>query len=261
MKRVFVPALMIAVALQANAQSEKSSEKSSSDGGAFSVTFGASYSTTSLSGGTTTKAKWGPLIDLSYTNGGFFASGQRGIGYNFVQTKTLQLGAGLSYLPPRKESKDTRLRGLGDVKGSPAVLLSANWSPIEDFISLSAVYSAATKRTNGSTLELGTSVGFPIYGSLNGSVDLSVALADRNHVQTYYGVTAAQSAASGYSQFSPKAGVLNTSLSVNASYELSKNLSLGASVGAIRRQGDAAKSPIFTRRNEPTARLFATYNF
>ena len=140
------------------------------------------------------------------------------------------------------------------------MVLSAAWNPL-DFISVSAALTTAAKRANGSFLTLGTSLGFPVYGKLYGSVDLTAELADRNYAQTYYGVTAAQSVRSGYRELRPKAGLISTSASVGLNYELTKEWSLGASLGATRLMGDAAKSPIFSKRTESSASLFASYVF
>ena len=231
------------------------------DEGKFSISAGAVYGTTSLTGGASLTPKWSPLFDASYERGRFFASTERGIGYNLVQNKIWTVGAGLAYSPKRKASSNARLRGMGDVEASPTVLLSANWNPMDDFINVYGVLASATKRSNGSFLTLGATVGFPVYGKLSGFVDLSSVLANRSYAQTYYGVTAVQALNSGYAEFRPKRGLISTSASVGLNYELTTAWSLGASLGATRLQGDAAKSPFINKRTEPSASLFANYTF
>ena len=260
MKKTLGIALMLGIALPVQAQSDAKSDQTKPNEDHFSITFGALYSTTSLTGGISTRPEWSPLLDVSYQSGGFFASTSRGVGYDFVQTKALTVGAGLAFLPRRKAAGNSRLRGMGDVAASPTVVLSAAWNPL-DFISVSATLTTATQRANGSFLTLGTSLGLPIYGKLYGTVDLTAELADRNYAQTYYGVTAAQSVRSGHRELRLKAGLISTSVSVGLNYELTNEWSLGASVGATRLQGDAAKSPIISKRTEPNASLFASYAF
>jgi outer membrane scaffolding protein for murein synthesis (MipA/OmpV family) len=230
-----------------------------SDEGKFTITGGASYSTSSLSGGTSTRAKWSPLLDLAYTHGRFSAS-LSGLTYDVVQSDEFTLGVGAAYSPKRKASDDVRLRGMGDVQASPLILLNATWSPLE-FLSFTAQYSAATKRTNGSFLTVGTALGFPLMDKLSGFVEVSGVIADQKYMQAYYGVTAAQAATSGYRVFTPRAGLVNTSVSLGVNYEWSEQWSLGASVGRTRLMREAAKSPIFPRRDEPSANVFASYTF
>ncbi len=260
MKKTIGVVLMMVSAFPVHAQSDAKSGETESNEGILSIAFGALYGTRSLTGGISTRPELSPLLDVSYERGGFFASTSGGVGYNFVKTKKMMVGAGLGYLPEREAAGDSRLRGLGDVAASPTMMLTTVWNPL-DFISVGATLTTASKRANGSFLTLGTSLGFPIHGKLIGSVDLAAELANRNYAQTYYGVTAAQSASSGYRELRPKAGLLSTSVSVGMSYELTKEWLLGGSVGATRLQGDAAKSPIFTRRTAYDASLYASYSF
>ena len=260
MKRIHGIALVLAIALPAQAQSDAKSGQTKPNEDSFSITLGAVYSTTSLTGGVSTRPKWSPLLDVSYQSGGFFASTSRGVGYDFVRTKELTVGAGLAFIPKREAAGNSRLRGMGDVAASPTMVLSATWNPL-DFISVSAALTTATKRANGSFLTLGTSLGLPIYGKLNASVELTAELADRNYAQTYCGVTAAQSVRSEHRELRPKAGLISTSASVGLHYEWTKEWSLGASLGTTRLQCDAAKSPIFSQRTEPNASLFASYAY
>lgn len=259
MKKTLGVALMMVSAFPVHAQSDVKSGETESNEGILSITFGALYSTRSLTGGVSTRPELGALFDVAYVRGRFFAS-TSGVGYNFFKTEKLMVGAGLGYLPEREEAGDSRLRGLGDVAASPTVMLTTGWSPL-DFMSVGATLTTASKRENGSFLTLGTSLGFPIYDKLTGSVALAAELANRNYAQTYYGVTAAQSMRSGYRELRPKAGLINTSASVGMNYELTKEWSLGGSIGATRLQGDAAKSPIFIRRTEYDASLYVSYTF
>jgi MipA family protein len=254
---------MLALAMLTGAPvlAAQASKPQDGEAGAFTITTGAEYSTSSLTGGVRTRPRWSPLLDIEYTRGRFFLSTGRGLGYNVVQSDVFTLGVGAAYNPKRKAADDPRLRGLGDVAASPLVLLTADWNPAGDFIHVYASYTGATKRANGSFLTVGTTVGFPLFGKLNGFVDLSAVIADRNYMQTYYGITAAQSATSGYAVFTPRAGLVNASLSLGLDYELSKEWSLGASVGRTRLTRDAAKSPIFPRRDEPDGSVFASYTF
>lgn len=260
-RKMLCGAALVAGYFPCHAQPDSGIERLESDEAKISISAGALYGTASLTGGSSLRPKWSPLFDLSYEHGRFFASTERGIGYNLVQNKVWTVGAGLAYLPKRKASSNVRLRGMGDVDASPTVLLSANWRLMDDFINVYGALASATKRSNGSFLTIGAIVGFPIHGKLSGFVDLSSVIANRNYAQTYYGVTTVQAVNSGYAQFQPKAGLISTSASVGLNYELTKEWSLGATLGTTRLQSDAASSPLITKRTEPSASLFATYAF
>lgn len=63
-------------------------------------------------------------------------------------------------------------------------------------------------------------------------------------MQSYFGVTEAQSQASGYSNFSPSAGNKQSSLDLQAKYKFSKNIIFGLEYIDLSFQNDAAKSPL-----------------
>jgi MipA family protein len=227
---------------------------------AFTVSVGATYGTTSLTG-VRSKATWEPLLDLEYTNGRFYASTGRGVGYNLVDSEQFTFGVGLAYTPARKEKDDLRRRGLGDIKGSGLVLLTADWSPLEGLIHIYGNASLATRRENGAFYTLGTTIGFPLYGSLSGFVDLSTTFGDKKYMAGRYGVTPANAAPSGYAVFTPGAGIANAAVSVGVQYEFSKTWSMGATAGTTQLLGDAKRSPVTGRKREPDAALFVSYSF
>ena len=57
-----------------------------------------------------------PLIDVSYSNGKFFISMTRGVGYNFSDSPYVQYGVRLGLGNARSESDDPHLNGMGDLK-------------------------------------------------------------------------------------------------------------------------------------------------
>jgi MipA family protein len=249
------------LSVQAQEKAPQQAFASSSADSHLTVSFGANRSSTTLSGTANPRSKWGPLLDVDYTNGPFYASTSRGLGYNVVATKQLTVGLGLGYQFGRKESADVVLKGMGDVKGSPQLLASADWNPLDDFIHVYASAAASTRRDSGKQLTVGATLAYPIVSKLIGTVDVSLLAADARYLQAYYGVTPVQAAVTGYAVKTPSAGIVSASFSTGLSYELTDRWKLNAAVGATRLRGDAASSPITVKRTLPNASVSASYSF
>jgi MipA family protein len=240
-------------------------EKSEDDG--FTVTVGVERSRNSITGGSTEKAEISPLLDLDYRSGPFFASTSQGIGYEFLKTDSLSAFAALGFNPGRKESKagntkeNQRLVGMGKIKGSAVFLLGVGAAPLDGLVNLNAVLLKPTVSEQGMMANFGAGIGFPVWGPVSGSVEFGATYADRKHMQTFYGVTAAQAGRSGNAVFTPKAGFASSSVSLGLNWEIDKQWSASASVGREQRMGDAKKSPLFKNNSDTTASISVSYRF
>jgi MipA family protein len=256
--RGLAAACLVLASCNAQAQAKDGSGSSKDDG--LVVTVGAGYGTDGL-GGSTTKPKAFPIIDLSYTSGRFTA-GLSNFEYRILNSDEFTLSTGVGYEFGRKEKDSVRLKGMGDIKGGAVVGLNASSQLLDGFITLNAGTRFATRRTNGYTGTLGTTFAYPLAGrNLIGSLNLAANFADKKHMQTYYGVTALQAARSGYKPFQAKAGLYETSVALGLNYTINKQWSANAFLGANRREGSAADSPIFTRKVEPNGGLAFSYRF
>lgn len=230
----------------------------------LSATFGAARSTSNLSGASTERPQWSPILGLEYTRGPFFASTQRGLGLQFSVAEGLGGFVAAAYSAGRKDgtAKDSpRLVGMGRIPGSPLLLAGAEFVTLGDALSLSVAAALPTKREQGSTVQLGATVGMPLSGALSASVSLAATYADRKHAQTFYGVTPQQAARSGNPVFTPGAGWIGHQASLGLNYSFDKAWSASASLGREQRTGDAAKSPLFPRRAATVAAISFTRNF
>lgn len=231
------------------------------------LTLGAERSSTSVDGTPSDRPRWEPLLGISYNDGRFFAGTQRGIagvGYEVFKTESVSVFGAVGYSGGRKDGNDKdspRFKGMGKIEASALLAAGVEWSPFGDLLQLSWLTLASTKREQGYGSAFGATVGFPIWGPLNGSVSISTLYADRKSAQTYYGVTAAQSIRSGNPVYEAKAGWVQRELSLDLTYDINKQWSATAGVGRLTRTGPAAKSPLYTKRNEPTATLAISYSF
>ncbi len=249
--------LLVLAAPGANAQEQPR------DKNGLTLTFGAYYGTqSSLAGGASTDPEISPLLDIDYSRGRFFASTERGIGFNAVDNEAWTVGLGVGYDLGRKQKDDRRFRGLGDVDSSVTGVVSVAWRPLRsDFWTVYAAGQVAAEKANGRTLNFGTVIGVPLTANLSAFVDVSAQWNDRDYMQTYYGVTALQSVRSGYRPYRPDAGLSSVSFSVGLDYTLGEHWSLGAAAGADRLAGDAKDSPIYDKETRPNAAVYASYRF
>lgn len=208
------------------------------------------------------------VLDYSMRNG-FFVSSTRGLGYG-NSLGNLDYSAALSYRTGRKDhnvDSDTmsdgsdHLRGMGNVKGSALGVVGlgyklTNW--------LSAQLQAEvpfSQRDNGAALHFG--IVSPLYHSPKNSVTLGLTSSwgTNDYMQTYYGVSAAQSAASGFTQYHAGSGIYACSLNLDWTHNFTERWSVVADAGYTQLAGDARNSPIVQRKASPTGSLTVTYRF
>ncbi|MEO6917542.1 MAG: MipA/OmpV family protein [Collimonas sp.] len=212
----------------------------------------------------------GPLLLFDYsTPGGFFASTMRGLGYGSTIGR-FNYSAALGYRGGREEKNEsdfgfssgsTRLRGMGDIKGSASAILSLGYTPLE-WLNLSVTADLAlSQRNNGNAFHFGVSS--PFYSGASDKLTLAatVSVGDSKYMQTYYGVTGLQHRNSGYRAFKPKSGLYEVNASLSWEHRFDTHWALQTMVGATRLQGDAAKSPLTSRRLSPNGAMYVTYTY
>jgi outer membrane protein len=169
------------------------------------------------------------------------------IGIGLVEGDIWRAGVAGKLLWNRKESSDTNLRGLGDVRfggeiGGFAEIYPLSWlrARAELRQGVSAHHAlmgdlkldAFTRLDNRWTLAAGPRLSF----------------AGRDFTQTYLGVTYEQSLRSGLPQFKASDGLLSYGAAAQISYQWNSRLESTAFVQANRLTGDAADSPLVTQR-------------
>lgn len=219
-----------------------------------------------------------PYLDISWKDTIFLNPGD-GLGVNVFSYEGFTFGGSVGYDGGRKE-KDSRkeLTGLGDVKGGAqgSLFASYQYSFLEADVKINKTFSgsksltvdaglnafiplaAVTGLSMGSDASLGDEEG-PKGPILN--LGVSTTWADKNHMKSYFGVTSAQSAASGLSQFDTKAGFKSVTGSVGLMVPVTDHVIVGTGVDYTRLIGDAADSSITRKKDQVSARLFTMYKF
>ncbi|WP_067271373.1 MipA/OmpV family protein [Mitsuaria sp. 7] len=211
-----------------------------------------------------------PLLGLEYAHpSGFFASTQRGLGYA-GSAGPLSYSAALGYRGKREEKKTTGLgfssgskylRGMGEVKGSATANLTLSYAVMERLQLQVATEQPVSNRDNGALYSVGAAATLLEDGKNTMVLSVAANAADRKYMQTYHGVTAAQSARSGYAAYTPKAGAHLAEAGVSWQHKLSSEWSVTGMVGAQTLLGDAKKSPLTRRTTSLVGAVFVSYSY
>ncbi|MCU3714099.1 MipA/OmpV family protein [Enterobacter hormaechei subsp. hoffmannii] len=208
------------------------------------------------------------VVDYAMANG-FFISTTRGLGYG-NRVGNLDYSAALSYRAGRKDrdvssdsiaSGSDYLRGMGDIKGSAVVVPGLGYRVTDWLNAQLQAEVPVSERDNGEAVHFG--IASPLYTSPENSVTLALtgSWGSSKYMQTYYGVSAAQSAASGFARHDAGSGIYAYSLNLDWTHKLTSRWSLLAAAGVTQLTGEAGDSPIVQRKTSPVGSLKVTYSF
>lgn len=200
-----------------------------------------------------------PVFEYRWNNG-FFAGIGNGVGYNFSQTKGLNYGVRVAPDFGRKEDSCDGLRGLGDIGRRIAVGGFYN----QQFgygLSVHTSLKAGTAGGSGVLADLGVAWTTPLAERTRLRLDGAVSIANGVYMQKYFGVTAEQSASSGYAQHVANAGARDWRGTVSIGHAFTPSLLFSAGITVRELLGDAADSPITRDKNSVGATAALAYRF
>jgi outer membrane scaffolding protein for murein synthesis (MipA/OmpV family) len=175
----------------------------------------------------------------------------------------LQVGPLVRYQFGRDEDDSDDLRGMGDIDAAVEVggFLTYGIGPW----SLGAtLFKDASDAHDGFTAKFAAGHRHRFSPKLQLRSELSSTWADENYTQTYFGVTAAQSARSGMRQYSPEGGIKDVGITFDLDYSLTEHWGITGRVGYKRLLGDAADSPLVEDRgsaNQLSTGIILSYRF
>ncbi|WP_319531812.1 MipA/OmpV family protein [uncultured Cohaesibacter sp.] len=200
-----------------------------------------------------------PDISVEYKDGLFFANAFDGIGSYFLQGEQYKVGASIGFDLGRREKDDKKnLRGMGNIEMSPTANLMGEYKfgPVQ----LSGKISRGSE-DYGTTGEFDVGTMVPVTEKLMLMGSVGATVADDAHMKSFFGVSAAQSAASGYSKYDAGAGVKSVGVALGAFYSLSDHWDAKLLVKADHLLGDAADSPITKQEFQPAVMFSTSYKF
>lgn len=202
-----------------------------------------------------------PDLALNYrtVNWGSVQLGRMGLQWGFDR-EPVRAGLLLGVDPGRREREssafdptpgDPRLAGMGQVRAS------AEWGVMLGLagLSLTAHQSIGQRGHRGWQVDVGAEASSAIGATLGLRVEARLTWADRNYMQTYFGVTPAQSQRSGFQTYTADAGWRRLALSLGAEYSLAGPWKLQGELAWARQLGDAQASPLVQRKSSGTGSI------
>lgn len=230
---------------------EKGGDWSFAVGGGFSV--GPAYD-----GARNDRVRPIPLFSLTYKDR--VSVGPTGLRVSVIDRDGFRLGPTFGYFTGRSEDDDGHLRGLGDIQPSFAagVFSSYDCGPFE----LTGTLRQAVTHTNYGLLST-AQIDYHLW--LGEAVQILVGpdldYADAQYNKTWFGISPGQSVQSGFSEYSPGAGIKDYGVHGSITYLLSDHLLLRGFASVKELTGNDADSPIVERRTQSVIGVGVAYRF
>jgi MipA family protein len=174
---------------------------------------------------------------------------ERGLDAELLRREGVRINLSLRYDQGRRESESDQLAGMGNIKHTVRSRLGLRWEPAP-YWSLSLASGLDLLGAGGGyTVEAGVSRTFLIDAQQRVILGAGVTGAGDRYLQTWYGVTAEQSARSGYPVYKPGEGLRDVHTNATWRVEVNPQWAGFASFGASRLLGSAADSPLTLQRN------------
>jgi outer membrane scaffolding protein for murein synthesis (MipA/OmpV family) len=196
------------------------------------------------------------------TAGSFTFNGVDDLRYRLLGGPTgFEAGPLAGYAFGRDDGDGPLLRGLGDVDGGVIVGGYAGYRAAGWLFDVS--YHHIVSGDTGGFLRLGVANKTHHSDRFWTKLRVAATYADDDYMSHYFGVSAAQSAASlaGLPLYDADAGFKDVHVVLSGSYDIARNWSVIGSAGYKRLIGDAADSPVVESEDQFTATLGLTYRF
>lgn len=183
-----------------------------------------------------------PYLDLDW--GPVSLSTDDGLTWSALNTNGFTAGPYINYLQGRTSNGE--LQGLRNVSDMAEVGGFIQYAPA-DFWRVYARMGQAVgggHSQSGALGKVGGELGYPLGGGIIGSSGLAANFADARQTQTYFGVDANESAASGIRPYNASGGFQNLTLTQSFEFPLASHWSLLTSASWIHLVGSAANSSI-----------------
>lgn len=185
-----------------------------------------------------------------------------GIGVTYAVDEKLQLGASLGVdLTTRLAKDDSRLNGLSDINEAGALRMAAKYRTGPVFAELKLTTRLGSEQKRGSLVQLEGGYSLVATRDTGVSLGLAVRWMDSSYSRNFFGISPAQSAASGLRAFNASSGLQSAGVFVSGYQRLATDWTGFARLGLNKLQGDAANSPVTRRTTQPSLVVGANYAF
>jgi outer membrane scaffolding protein for murein synthesis (MipA/OmpV family) len=192
------------------------------------------------------KVQGGPVINIQYSDIAFLSTGD-GLGVNFLRGDHYRVGAAIAYDLGRLERADyNNLRGMGDIRSAPVAKLFATYVLSKKFpLILRVDARQLLGGANGTVGDVG--IYMPLPGSSKKFVMFagpSITLATHHYLQSEFGVSPAQSLASGHPVFDTHAGTQSVGVGFSATRFITNHWLINLDAALSKLKGSADISPL-----------------
>lgn len=221
--------------------------QSLSEGWEGYIGIGASSAPT-FSGSDETKAGVAVDVDLTWNQRVFLRS-DAGVGFYALNGERsgspLTLGFGIGYdFDERLAVDDARLTGLTDIESGATFNAFLEYELGLADLEVLASRGLGSSGHEGTTVEFSIGFDLPVSDRTIVSISPFATWADDTYTSAFYGVSAAESLASGYGPYTAGAGLMEAGLEVTAVHFLNDSFGLLGQVEYSNLLGDAQDSPL-----------------
>ena len=209
------------------------------------------------------RVRGGPVINIQYSDIAFLSTGD-GLGVNFLRGDHYRIGAAIAYDLGRRERDDyNTLRGMGDIEAAPVAKVFASYVLSKKFpLILRVDVRQILGGANGTVGDVG--VYMPLPGSSKKFVMFagpSITLATHRYLQSEFGVTPAQSLASGHPVFDTHAGMVGVGVGFSATRFITDHwlVNVDAAIGKLKGSPDI--SPLTERSTQREIAFSVNYQW
>ena len=207
-----------------------------------------------------------PVISVVTPWGGFIDAGE-GIGYRHTFGDKFIASAALGYDAGRKDSNQSlkagsdKLRGMGEVKGAALLNLSLGYRLTQNLTLSAGASQPLSNRDRGRNYYTKVDATVMTMPRDKLAVAGSALFGSNDYNQSYFGVTANQSATSGYTKYTPGSGLYAVKAAITWTHRFDDNWSLLAATEATRYMKKAGDSPIVKARTNYGTMAAVNYTF
>lgn len=224
---------------------------------------GAGISAPTFEGSKNRKLFFQPIISVGRGGAPRFSSRNDNPSFAIYNTDVLRAGIVGKFVPSRDAGTDDALRGLSEVKWGGELGGFADVY-VTDWMRARAEVRQGIRAHDGLVADVAVDAFTDIAPDLRVSAGPRMTFATSGYTSAYYGVDAAESAASGLSQYNPDGGVTSYGAGGAITWNATDKITMSAFTEYKRLAGPAADSSLVQERGSKNQLMFgvsASYKF
>jgi MipA family protein len=200
-----------------------------------------------------------PFAAARWPSGWFLAT--TGVGYRVPSDGPLAIGLRLTLDQGRDEDDARALAGMGDIPSRPEIGGFASYRLVRGLSLGSSIRYGSGADRDGLVADIGLRGMVPISERQRLIARATATFANQASMQSLFGVTAAQSAASGYALYEPRGGLRDYSVTAGYGFAPTPRAMILFGITGRSLAGDARSSPLTRSATSVSLNLLASWKF